>query len=476
MSWAPDWRQTLSYQSADPTDQCVADFKRFDRAVRQAGVEDAEAAQINGFPYLRINRFLMSFRYRDLAPDQLNAWIQLMRQLDQEARFVEAQNMGSVPVSLQQLDRCAEDLLQADRSQADFEKSLRRAAFAPDHYSFWKRLAGVYPLTNLAAALGYADWKQETLDAFLAFSMADRTSGKVFRPERDEQSPPNSSDILSLASRDSLGIPILSSDQQENLLSAFAPIVRVGSERKEDQIGHPKWVRGDASERIEIDVSRPALFGRIAHAYWKGKPTLQLVYTMWFSERPKTGAFDILGGSLDGLIWRVTLDHQGRPIIYDSIHPCGCYHLFFPASDLERQTLPEDSDLRETILVPERAPVLSSGDRILLTLEPGTHYLVSVDAVPEAQNMEASASYVVKTGDQVPDQDLRLLPLSDGSATRSIYGSDGVIRQSERLERWILWPMGIESAGAMRQWGTHATAFVGMRHFDDPYLIDRSFE
>jgi hypothetical protein len=28
----------------------------------------------------------------------------------------------------------------------------------------------------------------------------------------------------------------------------------------------------------------------------------------------------------------------------------------------------------------------------------------------------------------------------------------------------------------MRQWGTHATAFVGRRHFDDADLIERRFE
>jgi hypothetical protein len=35
--------------------------------------------------------------------------------------------------------------------------------------------------------------------------------------------------------------------------------------------------------------------------------------------------------------------------------------------------------------------------------------------------------------------------------------------------------MGIESAGAMRQWGRHATAFVGRRHFDEAQLIERYF-
>lgn len=476
VSWAPDWRQSLEYQSSSQADLCLADFKRFDQAVRHAGVKDAEAARIRGFPYLRTNRFLSSFRHTDLSPEQFDDWVASLRRLDQEARFVEARNMGEPPVSLERLDRCAAILLQADRSQSGFEASMRRAAYAPDHYSFWKRLAGAYPVTNLAASIGYADWKQETLEAFSTFSDAGQTLGSVYRPVAGEWSAAKGAEIVVDASSDSLAIPILTQDQKSALLAAFAPIVRVGSDREEDRIGHPVWNSGAESERIEIDTARPTLFGRIAYAYWKGKPTLQLVYTMWFSERPKTGAFDILGGSLDGLVWRVTLDHEGRPIVYDSIHPCGCYHLFFPRPDIQRQILPEDSDFRESVLVPERAPMVSPGDRLMLTLDAGSHYLVSVDAVSDARRGEDDVTYVIKTGDEVPDQDLRLLPLPDGLDTRSIYGEDGVIRQSERLERWILWPMGIESAGAMRQWGTHATAFVGMRHFDDPYLIDRSFE
>ena len=34
---------------------------------------------------------------------------------------------------------------------------------------------------------------------------------------------------------------------------------------------------------------------------------------------------------------------------------------------------------------------------------------------------------------------------------------------------------GALDAGAMRQWGHHATAFVGRRHFDDADLIERRF-
>jgi hypothetical protein len=43
------------------------------------------------------------------------------------------------------------------------------------------------------------------------------------------------------------------------------------------------------------------------------------------------------------------------------------------------------------------------------------------------------------------------------------------------MERFILWPTGVVSPGAMRQWGRHAVAFVGERHFDDPDFMDRIF-
>ena len=78
-----------------------------------------------------------------------------------------------------------------------------------------------------------------------------------------------------------------------------------------------------------------------------------------------------------------------------------------------------------------------------------------------------------------PEQDgaedvLRSLPLPDGGF-RSVYGPDALIRGTERAERLLFWPMGIESPGAMRQWGRHPTAFVGRRHFDEPRLLEQRF-
>ena len=56
---------------------------------------------------------------------------------------------------------------------------------------------------------------------------------------------------------------------------------------------------------------------------------------------------------------------------------------------------------------------------------------------------------------------------------KSLFGDDGIIEQSARKERWFLWPLGVVNAGAMRQKGNHAVAFIGRRHFDDAFLWEK---
>jgi hypothetical protein len=205
------------------------------------------------------------------------------------------------------------------------------------------------------------------------------------------------------------------------------------------------------------------VYRRIAFTRLGKNVLVQLVYTIWFPRRTASGAFDPLAGELDGVILRITLDANGQPLIADSIHACGCYHEFFPGS---RMTLrpPPDPD-HEWAFVPAPLPPLLPGARMSLRLANGTHYVTRIGIADSQEGIRY---------DQVDDSSLRALSMS-GDATRSIYGPDGLIAGSERSERFLFWPMGIASAGAMRQWGGHATAFVGRRHFDDADLLERRF-
>ncbi|MCA1789698.1 MAG: hypothetical protein LC667_07530, partial [Thioalkalivibrio sp.] len=80
-----------------------------------------------------------------------------------------------------------------------------------------------------------------------------------------------------------------------------------------------------------------------------------------------------------------------------------------------------------------------------MRLAAGNHYIIDVDA-PETGI--PAIPYTLR-----PYAQQLTLPTPDGAA-RSLYGADGIILQSRRAERFLFWPLGIPSAGAMRQSGT----------------------
>lgn len=69
---------------------------------------------------------------------------------------------------------------------------------------------------------------------------------------------------------------------------------------------------------------------------------------------------------------------------------------------------------------------------------------------------------------------LRNLP-RDKDGRAGMFDQNVVGIGTERLERFILWPTGVLSPGSMRLWGRQAVAFLGTRHFDDPFFMDNVF-
>jgi hypothetical protein len=332
----------------------------------------------------------------------------------------------------------------------------------PDDYSTGARLVGLYPLTRLPFAAGVRRWERETLDAFAA---------SLPSPGAVRYAPPPGAPLpravvrraLARAQSDPLGLPLLLPDELAALAAAYAPSFDIRIEGDHDRFGEMRWARG--GEMPEVDPGQPAVYVMAAQTRYRERMLLQLVYTIWFSERPRRSALDLLAGRLDGLVWRVTLAPDGEPLLYDSIHPCGCYHKFFPTPRARPLAGPPVPD--EWAFVPQRLPRVGEDERPVVRMAPGTHYVEQVTLVRGADSL---TRYALR-----PYEELRSLPRAD-RGRRSAFGPDGLIAGSERAERFLFWPMGIASAGAMRQWGRHATAFVGRRHFDDADLLERRFE
>jgi len=450
--------------------RCYVLFEHVDRAVEEAGVGDGMAARVAGFPYLRASRFLASYTRNELSEAQFDQWVGRMMTLGREAHRVELANLpaanrvalGHAPLH-DALEQCARRLAAADRARPERRAALLGAASVPDDYVTWQRVVGLYWLTRIPFANGVRNWQRDVLDTFAKPLEALPVTGQLLA-----YSPPGRvmrediAAVLARASANPLGIPEPRGEDLESLFRAFAPGFEVDTKSHADVPGEIGWGE-DGLPRV---VSRrPVVYRRVSHARYEGRALLQLNYAIWFPERPLEPGWDILGGHLDAVLWRVTLAPDGEPWVFDTIHHCGCYHQFITTPRAALKPQPETLD--ETAFVPQALPRVGPGTRLTLRLAAGTHYLGR--AVLNAARPEQSTEYVFANDDA-----LRSLPLKEGEH-RSVFRPDGIVPGSERGERWLFWPMGVPEPGAMRQWGRHATAFVGRRHFDDPGLLERYF-
>jgi hypothetical protein len=452
---------------------CARWFVALDTQIKRTRVRDAASMPLPGFPYLRVDRYtasLATLAARD--PAALEQWVGQMRALDREGREAETANLpsqflGALEVTREEIaprsETCAGRLLAADLQNSATGGLLARRARVPDHYLGWRRVVGLYPLVRFPFLGGVHGWQREAQETLRRARAGEPAAVPLQRYVPDDSPVYTRAEVKALLERTAanpLGVPQLTAQERERLFATFAPVFEIGTTGDYDRPGALEWA---PSGRLHIDSSRPTVYRKLGYARYGPGTLLQLAYVVWFAERPKRHALDLLGGKVDGLIWRVTLAWDGEPALFDSIHPCGCFHMFFPTP--RAQPLPAPGKLSEWAFVPADMPAVADGERIELQAQTRTHYLRNV-AIDRGGD---GTRYVFADYDE-----LRALPLP-GGGSRSAFAPDGLMPGTARAERFVFWPMGVASAGAMRQWGAHATAFVGRRHFDDADLVERRF-
>ena len=460
---APDLASAYLHAEGRLAD-CAALFVHVDKLTTAAAATDVQAARLRGFPYLRLNRLLASFRHELQDQNKLQLWLKTMRKLDQQARSYELRNAAVKEEDelVAKLDGCAELLMQADLQDPAQVEKIKQTAVVPDDYIQGNQILGVYPLSSLFVKSGVRRLHKKIKAAF-ASTAEDLARPVTYAAEESSAiSEIDVAHILQLSSANALSIPTFSEQDEDRLFKHFAPVWELDVLSEEDIIGMPYW---DTKNKIMIQGSDPVIYQYLSHTRINGQILPQFNYISWLPSRPAKGAFDILAGHLDGLTWRVTVGRDGKALMYDAMHNCGCYHMFFPTGDTGIDE-PAHGKNEEPVLVPQRAPQLLAGQRLHVRIAAGSHYIESV---------QARATAAEYTTYRFADyNELRSLATKNGKR-KSMFGSTGIVPGSSRRERWLLWPMGVEDAGAMRQWGHHATAFIGRRHFDDAHLLERYF-
>lgn len=456
---------------------CQELFERLDEKVDEAGVRNASTVPIPGFPYLRTNRFLSALKEKLGVDKERDAWVRWMQQLDLKSRKKEISNLPD-PMVLSltsekgrpdreslygQVESCSSELLNHDQSRTDFYSTLEPFVDVPDEYSWVLRIAGLYPIIALPVA-AVTEKSRNKIRSWFDANLDDLPiDGRIttFVPDRGGfLSEQEIGEIIEKARGNPLRVPLLDEAQGKRLVESFAPVFLQDVAASYDRIGKLVW-KGD---RVEIDPEKPTVYYYLSQAFLKGSPILQINYVIWYSERSGDKPPSIEKGHLDGLTTRVSLDDGGRPFMVEVMMNCGCYHLFAPEKDRVERII--SRTLQFDAFVPQWLPPFFPGKRIGLRVSSGWH---QVQRLVAAEGEKTPIHYEL-----VPYDLLENLPNEEGGA-KSIFDTKGIGKGSERVERFILFSMGIPSVGSMRQRGHHAIELIGRVHFDDPHLFDQSF-
>ncbi len=474
---------------------CTSFISDTEATIRTANVIDAQARRIPGYPYLRTNRFLSDFRHEKLSSRAFDHWVNhlLTQGLDgwrielanlphtarsKLAKLASQVNHSQIKVSGMSVDEtlqyCSNILIAVNLDEPDEQQNLKLKASTPDEYNTWQRVLGFYPITALVFRSGIDRWHKDIRRVFALPLGKLPVSGGLIQytppPDSVQLTSLQVSQIINSSFNNALGIPEPADEDVKRLFDSFAPVFEIDVVTNDDRIGAVEW---DNNNQAEINIHSPIVYRHFSYARIAENILLQLNYSIWFPSRPITSIFDLLGGHLDGITWRVTLLPNGKPWLYDTMHNCGCYYLVFPTRNAS--ILKQTQIINEPVFIPQiispdiaKEPLdFQSILRPILRIAHGSHYIERVYF--ESSRPDQTIYYQYANS-----RELRSLKLDDGNY-RSLFGQDGIIKSSQRNERYLFWPMGIPSPGAMRQRGHHAIAFVGRRHFDDARLFEEYF-
>ncbi len=459
-------KSELSTSGLPITEHCDHWLSSLARAIESYTFFDPTLVRIQNNLILRSNRLLASYNLAQLPDEARQQWFEHSFDLGAKAtereflrlphevqsRFLEASPIPGMSSIKPSLTLCFQHLALPELKPEDYA--------VPDSYSTWLRVAGLYSLTSRLALSSIAEYHRAMTELYHKGQSTSFTKANLYLPPQPSSSPLDTSIEI-----DSLGWPRLSHEQQQHLLYAHAPRLLVEYDSEADLVGSAQLIRSDPP-KIKIDGNTPVIYTFISYTRWHDKVLVQLNYAFWFSARPPQSNLDLYAGDLDGVIWRVTLDDSLRPVLYDSIHQCGCYHkLYLPqATHVDLASFTDEKPLAFKL---RQNP--TGATSLTVKLNAKEHYVIDVaTSVPVTQITDLQQRpYQLQ-----PYNNLLSLPLVGGQGRDSLFGEDGIIEQSDRLERFFLWPLGVPAAGSMRQRGLHAIAFIGRRHFDEPFLLE----
>nr|WP_320050280.1 hypothetical protein [uncultured Desulfuromonas sp.] len=470
----------LSNPSVKTAPSCTQLWQQFDATVDKYSVRDTGSQPIDGFSYLRSDRFLANqmqttqdiaaqrvllqqMRQRDLAAR--NRELLRLPALEQQALRLLADSADTMAFKAR-LATCSLEMMRNDLADENVCSRLQQSIEVDDDYRFWQRAVGLYPLFVLPVNYLANNAHEEIHQQVSAFSEAE------FPPQHlrwyAPQGQPLLSDkavkiILQSSRENAAGLHDLNDDDRQRLAARFAPVIRQVYEKDSDLIGRIEVADKDHEPTFQTNPEQPVLYYYFSEIQLQGLAAVQINYVFWYPGRYNGESSWMERGHLDGITLRYTLNCQGRLVMVDLINNCGCYYGMVPdAGYFDLKNLKQD-EKKEQIL--QTLPQITEGQRLLFTFSP-RHLLLNAQVAPETTT---ARPYQLS-----PYEELELLPDGRGGYT-SQFDQRGIVPGTRRVEAGLLFSMGIPEVGSMRQRGHQPITLVGREHFDDPQLFDRLF-
>lgn len=446
--------------SSDEFQSCFAIGAEFREQIDSASATNAGYPAVDFAPFLHSTRFYDSLAHEVSNDLQAQELLSAMARLGDSIRRSENNNMRNPESAerLNELSQCSFTIANGVDQVASRRALINQLQDSPaidDSYIPAAQWVGFLPLLRPIFEWRIEKLHREEKALFTATEQFLRSNSYMLEDESVSQTDREVFERAYQASP--LGIPMLGEDDLLTLFKQHAPRITVEQIGSQDLLGAPTIINGIAT----IDTDEVTAQFLSSYTRFAGENLLQLNYVFWFPSREPRNWIDLYSGKIDSLIWRVTLDREGKVLLYDSIHSCGCYHKYFIANDsvavLENSLSAEPANIFDLT-------TLDHQTGLHLVVSSNEHYIVGVDN----ETVSEAATYRL-----TPYASLYNLPTAEG--VDSFFDDTGIIAGSERFERLTLWPTGIENVGAMRQWGTHATGFVANQHFDDANLFDKYF-
>ena len=230
------------------------------------------------------------------------------------------------------------------------------------------------------------------------------------------------------------------------VFSQFAPVFAVEvSAKPYNRIGTPMAYKNVQKLYVTVDPDKPAVYVERRFFATEHEEYTNLIYRIHFPEVPDDLIpFQLTAGKNVGLLVIVTLNHVGQPVLYTTVHTCGCYLAFFPTNFMSPESYsenwPENKQKVYGVVLPSFLDLTSfvpAKNKLMFVLRDRSHRVIDVSLMIDE---ELHGFNVVKT-ELYPVTYLEQLPLN-GNGTVSFFEQTGrqagYVRDNSKIRERIL--------------------------------------